>query len=177
MVCTGNLCRSPMAEALLRTALSARGCHGVQISSAGTWAGGGSPATTEAIAAVRARSGDLSSHRSSALTAEAVEAADLVIAMTSVHVREILELAPHAEGKLVLLNELLEMEPDFDEGAGQPSQRLEALLASPRSPSRRSLDVDDPIGLGARAYDRCATEIERGVRRLASLLYPPEGSG
>ena len=126
---------------------------------------------------MKARSGDLSSHRSSALTTDAVEAADLVVAMTSVHVREILELAPDAEGKLVLLNELLEMEPDFDERGSQPSQRLEALLASPRPPSRRSLDVDDPIGLGARAYDRCATVIERGVRRLASLLCPPEGSG
>ena len=172
MVCTGNLCRSPMAEALMRAALSAHGCRGFEVSSAGTWAGAGSPATSEAVAAVRARAGDLSSHRSTPLTREALADADLVVAMTSVHVREVLELVPAARRKLVMLNELLEMHPEVDDHADAP-RRLEALLTSPRPPPRRDLDVDDPIGLGSRAYDRCATVIEEGVRRLASLLCPP----
>jgi protein-tyrosine-phosphatase len=161
-----------MAEALMRTALSAHRCRGIEISSAGTWAGAGSPATSEAVAAVRARAGDLSSHRSNPLTPEALDEADLVIAMTRVHEREILELAPGARGKLVMLKEILEMEPDVDVRA-DPRRKLQALLATPRPPPRRDLDLDDPIGLGARAYDRCATIIEQGVRRLASLLCPP----
>jgi protein-tyrosine-phosphatase len=89
-----------------------------------------------------------------------------------VHVREVLELVPAARRKLVMLNELLEMHPEVDDHADAP-RRLEALLTSPRPPPRRDLDVDDPIGLGSRAYDRCATVIEEGVRRLASLLCPP----
>ena len=161
-----------MAEALMRAALSAHGCRGFEVSSAGTWAGAGSPATSEAVAAVRARAGDLSSHRSTPLTREALADADLVVAMTSVHVREVLELVPAARRKLVMLNELLEMHPEVDDHADAP-RRLEALLTSPRPPPRRDLDVDDPIGLGSRAYDRCATVIEEGVRRLASLLCPP----
>jgi protein-tyrosine phosphatase len=172
IVCTGNLCRSPMAEALMRAALSAQSCTGIEISSAGTWAGGGSPATSEAVAAVRARSGDLSSHLSTPLTPQALNDADLVIAMTRVHEREILELDPGARSKLVMLKEILEMEPDVDAHA-DPHRKLQALLATPRPQPRRDLDVDDPIGLGSRAYDRCATIIEQGVRRLASLLCPP----
>jgi protein-tyrosine-phosphatase len=175
MVCTGNLCRSPMAEALLRAAAAVHGCPEIEISSAGTWAASGAPATAEAVAAVGARAGDLSDHRSSPLTADAIERADLIVAMTSVHEREILELAPSARAKLVLLNELLEMEPALD-GCTDVHERLEALLACARPARLRSLDIDDPIGLGARAYDRCATVIERGVRRLAALLCPP-GAG
>lgn len=156
----------------MRAALSAQRCTGIEISSAGTWAGAGSPATSEAVAAVRARAGDLSSHLSTPLTPQALNDADLVMAMTRVHEREILELDPGARSKLVMLKEILEMEPDVDAHADS-HRKLQALLATPRPQPRRDLDVDDPIGLGSRAYDRCATIIEQGVRRLVSLLCPP----
>ncbi|MDQ4059015.1 MAG: low molecular weight protein arginine phosphatase, partial [Actinomycetota bacterium] len=53
-VCTGNLCRSPMAESLFRDELRRRGCGGIEVASMGTWGMDGSPATPEAIEAVGA---------------------------------------------------------------------------------------------------------------------------
>jgi hypothetical protein len=65
------------------------------------------------------------------------------------------------------MKELVEL--DVPAGAG-----LGALLAATRPPSRRSLDVDDPMGLPARAYERAAGEIEAGVKVLAEALCPGE---
>lgn len=168
-VCTGNLCRSPMAEALLRHELARRGCADVEVASAGTWAVDGGRATASAVEVLARRNIDLSTHRSRALLAEEIEAADVVVAMTSVHVTEILDLTPHARHKIVLLKEIPEMLAHARDGA---REGLEALLEATRPPSRRGLDVDDPIGLPVRAYERCAGDLESGIAALADVLCP-----
>jgi hypothetical protein len=61
------------------------------------------------------------------------------------------------------MKELVEL--DLRPGAGLP-----ALLAATRPPPRRSLDVDDPMGMLARSYERAAGEIEAGVKALATAL-------
>ncbi|MGH2788204.1 MAG: hypothetical protein ACRDJV_09870 [Actinomycetota bacterium] len=167
-VCTGNLCRSPMAEAILRSAVEGRGLDGIEISSAGTWATDGSPATNEAIRALDALGIDLTAHRSRSLTREALDRADLVVAMTSVHVHEIEDLAPHALTKVRLMKELAEIRPApawVDASGG-----LRALLAGERPASRRSLDVDDPIGLGPNAYRRCVSDLMAGVAAMVDAI-------
>jgi protein-tyrosine-phosphatase len=168
-VCTGNLCRSPMAEALLRHELTRRGCSNVEVSSAGTWAYDGSEATMHAIKVLAGRHVDLSAHRSRPLVAEEIEAADVIIAMTSVHVREILERVPRARHKVILLKEIPEIAavPAADTAA-----RIEALLTATRPHPRRGLDVDDPMGLPRRAYERCAGDLEAGITALAEVLCP-----
>ena len=168
-VCTGNLCRSPMAEALLRHELARRGCSHVEVSSAGTWAYDGSGATTHAVNVLAGRDIDLSTHRSRALLAEEIEAADVVVAMTSVHVREILERTPRARHKVILLKEIAEIAAV---SAPDAAGRIEALLTATRPQSRRSLDVDDPMGLPRRAYERCAGDLEAGIAALAEVLCP-----
>ena len=172
-VCTGNICRSPMAEVLLRRAWDERGCASdLEVASAGTWADFGSPATSGAIAAMAARGIDLRGHRSSPARPADIEAADLVVVMTSVHVREVLDAVPAAKEKLVMLKELPEM-TDALGGEGSPgdrSERLARLLGTPRPEARRALDVDDPIGLPATAYKRCADELARGVDALVDAL-------
>ncbi len=167
-VCTGNLCRSPMAEALLRSELERRGCDGIEVSSAGTWADFGHAATSEARAAVSARGADLSGHRSRPVMEQELAAADVVVAMTSVHLREIEELVPEAMGKVVLLKELAEIQAG--PGSGTSADRLRAFLAGTRPAPRRDLDVDDPIGLPFGAYERCCNELEAGVAVLADVL-------
>jgi protein-tyrosine phosphatase len=170
-VCTGNICRSPMGEAMLRHELTARGCKGIEVSSCGTWGLAHEPATPDAVTTLGARGIDLASHRSRALDAAEIAAADLVIAMTSVHVREIASEVPDALPKVRLIKELAELELP-------PGADLAGLLAATRPPSRRSLDVDDPMGLPARAYERAAGEIEAGVKVLAEVLCPGDpGSG
>jgi protein-tyrosine phosphatase len=168
-VCTGNLCRSPMAEALLKAELARRGLDGVEVASAGTWAYEGSPAMGEAIDVMSGRGVDLSAHRSRPLTRADVAGADLVVAMTSVHDREICQLAPEAAVKVRLLKELPELEVSTKRGT-DCSERLTALLDGKRPAPRRGLDVDDPIGLGPGAYRRCLKELEAGVFAIVELL-------
>lgn len=152
-----------MGEALLRHELAARGCDDVEVSSCGTWASLPQPATAHAVTVLGSRGIDLSAHRSRALDAAELAGADLVLAMTSVHVREIEEMAPQALPKVRLMKELVEL--DVSPGAG-----LEALLAATRPAPRRDLDVDDPMGLLPRSYERAAGEIEAGVRVLADVV-------
>ncbi|MGH2736130.1 MAG: low molecular weight protein arginine phosphatase [Actinomycetota bacterium] len=176
-VCTGNLCRSPMAEALLRAELERRGCEGIEVASAGTWAGSGSPATPDAVAVLRPANVDLSDHRSRPLRVEDLEESDLVVAMTSVHVREILEMSAGVERKLVLLKQLAETDV---EGAGPDATvagRLEALFGGRRPEWRRAHDVDDPMGLPTSAYERALRELTDGVGKLADLLCAPPPAG
>lgn len=162
-VCTGNICRSPMGEALLRHELAQRGCDDVEVSSCGTWASAPQPATEHAVAVLGGRGIDLVPHRSRALDPSEIEGADLVLAMTSVHVREIEQVAPAALPNVRLMKELVEL--DVEPGSGLP-----ALLAATRPAPRRDLDVDDPMGLLQRSYERAAGEIEAGVKVLADAI-------
>ena len=170
-VCTGNICRSPMAEALARAAFGRFECdEDVEIVSAGTWADYGSPATSGAQSVMSNRAIDISGHRSRPLERGEVERADLVVVMTSVHVQEVAEAA----GKSVLtkvfrLKELGEMVGGLDHD-GSLKERLSALLQAPRPEPRRAFDVDDPIGLPISAYERCVRELEAGVDAMVEAL-------
>ncbi|HEX2049303.1 MAG TPA: hypothetical protein VHJ34_01570 [Actinomycetota bacterium] len=169
-VCTGNICRSPMAEALLRAELDRRGCRDVEVASCGTWADDGVRASDGTARVLRARGIDVAAHRSRAATRAEVAAADLVVAMTSVHVRELTDLAPEAAPKTRLLKEIALIEP---RPAGtSAAARVAELLAAPRPPARRSLDVDDPFSLTDSAYDRCLADVDAGVAALADVLCP-----
>jgi len=94
MVCTGNTCRSPMAQVIAANLMPE-----AKVLSAGVFAGPGSPASTEAVHAMSRRDLDLSSHQSQPLTAEMVEQADLIFTMTESHRQAVLNAAPEADGK------------------------------------------------------------------------------
>lgn len=169
-VCTGNLCRSPMAEALLRHALQEAGCEGIEVASSGTWAMSGNPTTQEAAEALAALEIDLSAHRSRPWDPQEVFDADLVVAMTSVHVREILSIVPQAAPKVVLLKELAEIEPQQIPQGSTSEERLQALLQGKRPKRKRHHDLDDPMGLPLSAYQRAVTELQAGIDVLAKTL-------
>jgi protein-tyrosine phosphatase len=171
-VCTGNLCRSPMAEALLKHELRQRGCADVEVASTGTWAHDGSPAMPETISLLDKEGIDLKAHRSRSLIVDELRAADLIIAMTSVHLRELELTAPDVMAKTRLLKELTEIEVEEVSEGAHPEERVAALLAGTRPEPRRSLDVDDPIGLPLSVYERCIQELKEGVAVLAELACP-----
>src|SRR4051794_7273086 len=84
-VCTGNTCRSPMAEAIARAELERRGWSNVRVASAGLAAAAGEPATREAVVVAARRGLDLGGHRARQLSAEIIGWADLVLGMSSSH--------------------------------------------------------------------------------------------
>lgn len=92
LVCTGNTCRSPLAEALLRQALGAQGLADVEVMSAGTGAWEGAPASEGAYLVGLERGLDLSAHRARLITGELVAASDLILTMARHHRARILEL-------------------------------------------------------------------------------------
>lgn len=103
-VCTGNTCRSPMAEGLLRARLPKNWRGLVEAESCGTGALPGIPATATAQQAARKRGFDISGHRSQPLTRDLAEEADLVVAMEDRHRRAVLDLAPGADVMLLAEN-------------------------------------------------------------------------
>lgn len=84
-VCTGNMCRSPMMEALLRRELEAAGMTEYSVSSAGTFTDDGVPASTEAITVMNEIGIDISAHRSRQITPAIVDETDIFVAMTTEH--------------------------------------------------------------------------------------------
>jgi protein-tyrosine-phosphatase len=113
-VCTGNLCRSPMAEALLRARLARdEARQSWQVGSVGILPSEGRPASRYASQEMAQRGIDLSTHRSRSVTRELMEKADLVLAMTRSHV-EVLEADFSGQAhKVHMLSEMVGMEHDI----------------------------------------------------------------
>jgi protein-tyrosine phosphatase len=149
-VCTGNTCRSPLAEALARVELARRCWRHAEVRSAGVAAQEGEAASELAAAAAQKRDLDLSRHQSRGLTPELVEWADLVLGMSPSHLEMIAFLG--GEEKAALLG-------DFAAGG-----------------DGEGYTVPDPFGADARQYERTLAEIERlvhlSLERLEPILQP-----
>jgi L-threonylcarbamoyladenylate synthase len=152
-VCTGNTCRSPMAEAVARHLLAKPGVtmKPTRVSSAGVSAFDGDPMTPEAgeaLGGLGIKPGP-SPHRATHLTRAMVEGADVIFAMTRGHAQRVLEVAPGAKDKIVLLD---------------PSGR----------------DIPDPIGGTLADYRNAAQAIAKFVEQRLSergLILPPQRKG
>jgi protein-tyrosine-phosphatase len=151
LVCTGNICRSAMAEAFLREHLRVQGVDDVLVASAGTHAEAGRPPMVEAVRAVAEVRGDLTAHRATLIDVVAAREAFLLLCATQAHRRHILDAWPEVEPARVRL---------FSEP-----------LEGPTSP-----DVDDPYGWDADVYRLAARVIDRAMeawgRRLARGWAP-----
>ncbi|MBE0592243.1 MAG: low molecular weight protein arginine phosphatase [Gemmatimonadales bacterium] len=102
-VCTGNICRSPLAEALLRSALERRGVDTVDVTSAGTGAWDGAPASEGAYLVALEHGLDLSGHHARQLTRNLVKQSDLILTMSRHHRTRADDLG--ADGRAFLLGE------------------------------------------------------------------------
>jgi protein-tyrosine-phosphatase len=121
IVCTGNLCRSPMAMALLQAKLARDEAHQEwAVESAGTWGGEGRPASAHAIAEMAERGIDLSSHLARPVTLEMVAEADLVLVMTQNHAEAVKMAFPDQAHKVYLLSEMIGRVYDIHDPYGSP---------------------------------------------------------
>lgn len=100
-VCTGNTCRSPMAEEFADDAVDrSSSLKGITFKSAGTFACEGAPASDEAIEVMEEVGLDLHKHKSVQFTREMAEWADVILAMESNHIEEMEAMAPEEQGKM-----------------------------------------------------------------------------
>src|SRR5581483_9735955 len=143
-ICTGNVCRSPMAEGLFRYAVQGRGDF--RVLSAGLGAVDGQPPTPHSVTAMRELGIDISGQRSRALTADLVRQADYILGMTHAHADTVGLLYPAAAEKTFLLRE-------FDDTL-EPYEK----------------DISDPIGSPYDVYVHCRDQIEQGIASLLKYM-------
>jgi low molecular weight protein-tyrosine phosphatase len=175
VVCTGNVCRSPMAEGFLRAALVERlGEAAPTVSSAGTAGWEGAGATDEAVAAARERGADIARHRARVLQRPLVEDADLIVCMGVEHREAVRWLAPEASDRSFTISELVRL-LEAASPAGGLSERVAAAAAarngsSPEPSEALDPDVRDPLGDPIEGYREVADELLGLTRRLADAL-------
>lgn len=120
-VCTANLCRSPMAEALFRSILKQTqvDLRAWKIGSAGTWAAPGKPAMTYSQVIMKELGLDISRHRSRTVSAELLNVADLILTMESSHKEAIQIEFPSLSSKVFMLSEMMGKTADIPDPAGK----------------------------------------------------------
>jgi protein-tyrosine phosphatase len=178
VVCTGNVCRSPVAEAFLRAAFVDRmGSASPQVASAGTMGWTGSGADPHSIQAAAEHGIDISGHRARALDRADIAASSLILAMANEHVDTITSTAPSARSKTFTLKELvrlLEAIPRTEVDASDPIvARVEAadeLRRAGFAGNPGDEGIADPLGLPLEAFRLVADEIEVWCARLADVL-------
>jgi Protein-tyrosine-phosphatase len=141
-ICSGNTCRSPMAEALARKIAKRRGIENLDISSAGTNAWDNVPATDEALLVGMEREIDLTGHRARKLTAAIVSEADLIFVMTPGHLEQVKQLG--GRGKVHVIDEY---------ASGTTNQ-----------------GITDPYGGDLEAYRHTADVLEAELEKLFDRL-------
>ena len=142
LVCTGNTCRSPLAEVLLRRALAEEKVEGVTVASAGTGAFGGEPASEGSYLVALENGLDLAAHRARAVTREMVADADLVLAMGRGHLHKLELLGAGTKGQLI---------GEFARTAGDP-------------------EVADPVGGPIEGYRAACHQLDAMARAIAKRL-------
>jgi protein-tyrosine phosphatase len=183
-VCTGNICRSPMAERIMRHELDVAfgaGAADFDVRSAGTYGGHeGQPMNPPAVRALAALGVDGSGHRASWLREPNVAWADLVLTGTADQRAEVLTLEPSALRRTFALRELARLAADVrpaELGAGSPAERLRMLIDSAAGlravhpPSARTVDdLGDPYGGPPEEFTRVAHVVQSAVRDILRPL-------
>lgn len=148
-VCTGNTCRSPLAEALTRVEAESRDAH-VTVSSAGIYAADGTPASPQSVDAAARRGADLTEHRSKRLGPAVLADADLVLAMTSSQLGA-LRTEYGRELNVALVTDFLPLDHD-----------------------RHGDSVSDPFGGGQEEYEEVARLLGECVGHVLDRLSESE---
>jgi len=150
-VCSGNSCRSPLAEGLLRVKLPSRLQDEVEVKSAGTLGIDGSPAARYSVELVNEMGGDISNHRSQGVTEKLMQETDLILAMAAEHIDYLQEEFPQYRENIFLLKR-------FGRAAGEANT------------DDSDDDIFDPVGSSKETYRLCAEMIDEELERIMPTL-------
>lgn len=142
-VCTGNTCRSPMAEAILKDMLHKREINNVIVSSAGIFVLEGDMASAEALEVLKREEIDLSDHKARQVSKDILMKSDLILTMTQNHKEVLLNYFPDSKGKIYTLKEYAYGVED---------------------------DIIDPFGRGLKAYEEALEDIKRALGELIDKI-------
>ncbi|HEY2956595.1 MAG TPA: hypothetical protein VGM21_00075 [Actinomycetota bacterium] len=170
-VCTGNICRSPMAEAFAWRELG-RYPHGagLRFGSAGSHALEGNPATTLAVAVAAARGGDLALHRARELGRRLVREADLVLTMAAEHLPYVVAFDRSAGRRAFVLGAFARVAPGLAGLARSPEQLVAMAAGEGAARPHAGDDVLDPMGGTPAAYAACAGHVDGLVTPVVAAL-------
>jgi protein-tyrosine phosphatase len=176
MVCSGNICRSPIAEQLLRARATGSG-FSIQVGSAGTIAAEGEAMTGEAAQLSARYGGDPSGHTSRPLTAELVSAADLILTAARSHRAAVVSLVPRASRYTFTLNEfarLVRLQEAETPDEVMPLAELVPAVAAFRgfglAQNPTDDDIEDPYRRSFDVYEAAAHDIDIAVGVVAERL-------
>jgi protein-tyrosine phosphatase len=150
VICSGNICRSPMAAAALRAELATAGVRGARVHSAGTVATPGALASPEAVETAEEHGLDISYHRATPLTRELVRRADLIVVMEKSHADAVRALDFNAGYKTFLLSEWAD-------------------------DAQRGGDIPDPYGMPYAFFEVVFRRQNEAVKRLAAQIGQNSG--
>ena len=175
-VCTGNICRSPTAEALARRELERHPGVPIQVSSAGSHALEGNPAASRSMLAAATRGASLERHFARELTRRRVRAADLILCMAAEHRPFVLSYDRAAAGRTFLLATFARVAGQWDWLATSPAGLV--ALAAEHAREQDGDDIDDPLGQSPDAYAACAERLDGLVSPVIAALVKalPVGS-
>jgi protein-tyrosine phosphatase len=175
-VCTGNICRSPTAEALARRELERHPGVPIQVSSAGSHALEGNPAASRSMLAAATRGASLERHFARELTRRRVRAADLILCMAAEHRPFVLSYDRAAAGRTFLLATFARVAGQWDWLATSPAGLV--ALAAEHAREQDGDDIDDPLGQSPDAYAACAERLDGLVTPVIGALIKalPVGS-
>jgi len=140
-VCTGNTCRSPMAEGLMKKLLSEKNINNVDVFSRGISVFEGSRASENSVSAIKKYDVDLSFHKAKLLTFEEINSAGLILTMSEGHRNAILSTFPEYEEKVFTIYKFA-----FDE----------------------EKDISDPFGGSIEVYEKCLDEIYKCLKEIVN---------
>lgn len=165
-VCSGNTCRSPMAEGLARRIFAKFGIQ-ADVSSRGTRAEHG--VAELAVEAMARRNIDISDHLARQIEEKDISEADLILGMSEEHCSTVRSLIPEARNRTFTLQDFVTRAEDL---SGRSDEQIANRVAQvAHTPQRDFSKVEDPLVVGTEeAYERTAQRIEEMLHRLAGVL-------